>query len=181
MEGVPFEEAVGAKVVLAAFEENPLHVAAAGFAFDCREHLRAKPGGTLRRFDSKIGERGKADTAGKGPFDDRGADQRAVGRARHEQAAFVVQIVEVLDEAVVEVATPADAVVAQAALDLAMAYVSGIAADDAREEVRDRFGCGGFTIPSENRARIAGPRTAGALVATFFVLVSQSPISVHCI
>lgn len=84
MESVPFEKGMGAMVVLAALEEDPLHAAAAGFAFDFRHHPRAQPGGSLRGLDREVGQRREARAAGNGPFDDRGAHQRVVGRPRHE-------------------------------------------------------------------------------------------------
>src|SRR3546814_12646354 len=67
----------------------------------------------------------------------------AVGRARRQQAGFITQVAQIVDEAAFQIATPGDAVVAQAALDFAVAYVSGISADRAGEETGNRFGGGG--------------------------------------
>src|SRR3546814_2015329 len=71
-------------------------------------------------------------------------------------------------------------VVAQAALDFAVAYVSGISADRAGEETGNRFGGGGAAIPKEISARISGPRSLGASIALSLVLLSHRSISVHC-
>src|SRR3546814_11467575 len=56
-ESVTFEERVGATVVFTALEEDPLHAAVAGFAFDFRHHPRTQPGRSLRRLDRKVGQR----------------------------------------------------------------------------------------------------------------------------
>src|SRR3546814_16374447 len=85
-ESVTFEERVGATVVLTALEEDPLHAAVAGFAFDFRHHPRTQPGRSLRRLDREVGQRREACATADTPFDDRGADQRAVGRTRPPQA-----------------------------------------------------------------------------------------------
>src|SRR3546814_698364 len=108
------------------------------------------------------------------------SDLRAVGRARRQQAGFITQVAQIVDEAAFQIAAPGDAVVAQAALDFAVAYVSGISADRAGEETGNRFGGGGAAIPKEISARISGPRSLGASIALSLVLLSHRSISVHC-
>jgi hypothetical protein len=179
-ESVMFEKRMGAKIIPAAFQENPLHVTPAGLLFDFRDHVAAKPGRSLRRIDREVGERRKADATGNGPFHYRRTDQSVVVRPCNQKTGPVIQIAQILDEPVFEIAIPSGAVVAQAALDFTVAYISGVRSNRTGEEMRDRFGGGGFAIPSENSARITGPRNGGATVAFLAVLVSQSPISVHC-
>src|SRR3546814_7134220 len=171
-ESVTFEERVGATVVFTALEEDPLHAAVAGFAFDFRHHPRTQPGRSLRRLDREVGQRREACATADTPLDDRGADQRDVGRERRQQTGFITQVAQIVDEAAFKIAAPGDAVVAKAALDFAVAYVSGISADRAGEETGSRFGGGGAAIPKEISARISGPRSLGASIALSLVLLT---------
>src|SRR3546814_19609539 len=112
--------------------------------------FRSQPGRSLRRLDREVGQRREACATADTPFDDRGADQRAVGRARRQQAGFITQVAQIVDDAAFQIAAHGDAVVAPAALDFPVAYVSGISADPPGEETVNHFGAAGASPPKEN-------------------------------
>lgn len=146
---VPFEEAVGAVIFEAAFEEQPVDAPLSYARLHHSQHLLADAVGAQRGLDRHVLQRGETAPARLFPRDD-GDSYDSAGIVRpHQEVALVAQLGEVLGVTGGKVVRPAHAIGTEARLDLAMADIARIRSDYAARELGSVAGDRSGFVPSE--------------------------------
>ncbi len=131
---MPFEKAVRAVILKAAFEEQPLDPPLGHARLDFADQPLADAVRTPRRFDGHILQHGEAAARAFLPSNHRDPDDRPA-IAAGQQVALVAEFGEVVAVELGEIGCPLIAVRAQPGLDLAMADIARVKPDYAAGEI----------------------------------------------